>query len=395
MSKGPLAGVKVVGLEQAVAGPMCTRHLADLGAEVVKVERVDGGDFARHYDNSLCGSSAHFAWLNWGKKSIAVDLKSPDGISILQRLLERADVLVSNLGPGALDRIIPRADRRRHGRLVECEITAFGSDGRNADRKGYDLLVLAEAGVVRATGTEDAPAKPGVSLADLSAGLYAATSVLAALVDRAESGVGTALSISMFDCVSEWMSPLLVAAKATGAAPRPVGLRHASITPYGHFATGDGSVMVAVQNQGQWQRLCGSVLNRPELGDDPRFRTNDLRCQNRILVERVVADRLAQLTSLEAETLLDQCDVPWARMNTPEQVVGHTELVERERWQRARLSNGARGDVLKSALPASVGDGVARVPSLGEDTRGVLLELGLTPDEVDRLQDHGVIKGST
>ena len=366
---GPLDGTLVVALEQAVAGPLCTRHLADLGAEVIKVERPNVGDFARRYEQSLHGTSAHFAWLNWGKQSIAVNLKTVDGIAILHELVAHADVLVSNLGPGVLDRLIPPGERR-HDRLVECEISAFGPSGPNRLRKGYDLLIQAEAGVIKATGTVEQPARPGVSIADLwAAGLYATTHVLGQLLARATTGSGSARAVSMFDAVAEWMSPLLVEALATGRAPTPSGVGHASITPYGPFPTNDGFVVLAVQNEGQWTRLCQQVLNRPDLGRDQRFDTNERRCAHRQIVEEAVADGIACLSTAEAVARLEAGDIPWGILNNPTDVVAHSDLVARSCWQQVRLSNGNVGAVLRSALDDDgQSTSTPRVPALGEDT---------------------------
>lgn len=395
MLQTALQGIRVVALEQAVAGPLCSRHLADLGADVVKVERVDSGEFARHYDSLMNGDSTYFTWLNWGKRSVALDLRTESGIATLRRMVDRCDVLVSNLGPGSTDRLLP--DRReRNPRLVHCAISAFGPGGPNTARKGFDMLIQAEAGVIAATGTQDQPAKPGVSLADLSGGIYAATAILAALHERTTSGLGAELTISMFDTVAEWMSPLLVAAKATGHAPPPAGLHHAAIVPYGPYPTSDGQVVVAVQNQDQWMRFCAVVLNQAALATDARFESNRDRLARRAELDALITPTLAAKTTEEVARLLDRADVPWARMSSVEDVVFHRELVERDRWQSVRLSGGGEGDVLVSPFLSGPLTG-RRVPAVGEHNHAILTELKalaeIKDESTEDLVERDVVAG--
>ena len=366
-----LAGVRVVALEQAFAGPICTRHLADLGADVIKVERPGSGDFARQYDSVLSGDSAHFAWLNWGKRSITLDAKSEEGRDTLTRLVDTADVLVSNLGPGAVDRLLPHR-RTSNERLIDCTISAFSNRGSYSARKGYDMLVQAEAGVIKATGTRQHPAKPGVSLADLSTGIYSATAICAALRDRDRTGLGTSFSISLFDVVAEWMSPLVITAKETGAAPEPAGVFHASIVPYGPYETLDGPIIIAVQNDGQWHRFCEHVLGDASIATDSRFATNEQRVQSRSEVDAVVRARFSAESRTRIGELLDTADVPWAYLNAVEDVPTHPELVDR--WQDVRTGPGTTAQVLSSPFHRHPVAGRS-VPQLGEHTAEILREL--------------------
>ncbi|HKB46662.1 MAG TPA: CaiB/BaiF CoA-transferase family protein, partial [Ktedonobacterales bacterium] len=264
----PCAGLRVVAWEHAVAAPLATRHLADLGADVVKVERPGRGDFARDYDSAVNGLSAHFVWLNRGKRSVALDLKEPHGRQAFELLLNRADVFVNNQGPGAAERLgCSYADLRgRNPRLVACAISGYGPDGPHRDRKAYDLLLQGEAGVISLTGTPDSPAKAGISVADIASGMYALSSILAALYQRQTTGQGADIQISMLESLVEWVMPAAYVAQYTGRAPARAGTRQGFIVPYGVYRVGDGSsVNLAVQNEGQWRRLCEIVLRRPDL----------------------------------------------------------------------------------------------------------------------------------
>jgi len=294
----PLAGLRVVALEQAVAAPLCSRHLADLGADVIKVERVDGGDFSRDYDTYVDGMSSHFVWLNRNKRSLALDLKSEQGKGILLRLLERADVLLSNLAPGALDRLVADEEiAARNPALIRCAISGYGPAGPYQHRKAFDLLVQGEAGVTANTGDPGHPAKPGVSLADLGGGIYATASILAALHQRHATGRGAKLHIAMFDVLVEWMTPLLLAHTEGGVGIEPAGTRHATITPYGPFPTASGPpVNIAVQNERQWVALC-AALGETAMAADPRLRRNDGRLRHRATVEASIARATGRLSA--------------------------------------------------------------------------------------------------
>ena len=375
--RSDLAGIRVVAVEQAVAAPLCSRHLADLGADVVKIERPGTGDFARAYDGAVHGWSSHFVWLNHGKRSVALDLKTAEGKDRLRTLLAAADVLVSNLAPGAFERILSDDElEAANPRLVRCHLSGYGTSGPFADRKAYDALVQGEAGVIRATGTEDRPAKPGVSLADVGGGVYALASILAALYERERTGRGKRVDVALFDVLLEWMSPLLLAERYAGGAPVPAGLGHASIAPYGPYTTADGSqVLIAVQNDGQWQRFSRQVLEDPVLADLPHLATNESRVRHRAELEAVVADRVMRLTERVFVQRLVDADVPFGALNTAADVVAHPQAAATGRWSRALLPDGEPVTVTTSPLVAAAGDSSRRVPVLGEDTEDVTADL--------------------
>jgi len=375
-----LAGVKVVSLEQAVAAPLCTRHLADLGADVIKIERPGAGDFARAYDSVVDGHSAHFVWLNRGKRSLGVDIKSPGGRATVLALLARADVFVCNLAPAAVERFVDDADlAAANARLIRCYISGYGVTGPYRDRKAYDALIQGETGIIRSTGTPESPAKSGVSLADLGAGTYAFAAINAALYDRERTGRGRRIDVALFDVMAEWMMPLLLTLRYAGAAPQPHGAHHATIAPYGPYLTADERwINIAVQNDGQWRRLCAGVLHDAELAADPAYATNAQRIVNRPQLEQRVAGAFRTYRSDEAIAALEAADVPWGLVNDLAQVIEHEQLSARDRWIAATLPDGAAMEVL--ADPISI-DGAAatsggRVPQVGEHTREILAELG-------------------
>jgi itaconate CoA-transferase len=377
----PLEGVRVVALEQAVAAPLCTQHLADLGADVVKIERPEGGDFARRYDFAVNGESAHFVWLNRGKRSIVLDVKLPADRQVLDALLARADVFVHNLGPGAVERLGYGWETLHAAwpRLISCAISGYGQTGPYRDRKAYDLLLQGESGVIAVTGTPDAPAKIGVSVGDISAGLYAFSSILAALYDRERTGLGRFVDISMFECLVEWVMPAAYHQIYLGQAPARAGMHHSTIVPYGPYRTGDGWVNFAVQNEGQWERLCQIVLRRPELIDDPRFARTDLRLRNRTVLEPLIEEILSTDTRAAVLERLDRADVPYGALNELADVVAHPQLAARNRWLEVDSPHGplkALAHPLNlSGLPQQPG----AVPALGQHTEEIRRELGLLP----------------
>ncbi|MFD0743083.1 CaiB/BaiF CoA transferase family protein [Phytohabitans flavus] len=336
------------------------------------------GDFARGYDEAVHGEATHFVWLNRGKRSVVLDLKDEAGRQALRGLLAQADVLVCNLAPGAMERIVPDAELSAlNPRLIRCYLSGYGDTGPYADRKAYDALVQGEAGTISATGTPEAPAKPGVSLADLAGGTYALAAILAALYAREQTGVGKRLDIALFDVLLEWMSPLLLAELHGGSAPPPAGLRHASIAPYGPYRTADGQdVLIAVQNEGQWQRLCRVVLDDPALLDDPAFASNTARVSHRELTERTVQERLGVLSTEEVIARLAKADVPYARLNQIGEVLRHPQAQATGRWSEATLPSGRSVRVVTSPLHrVPEPPGGRRVPALGEHTGEVLEEL--------------------
>jgi itaconate CoA-transferase len=394
----PLAGLRVIALEQAVAAPLCSRHLADLGADVIKVERVDGGDFARGYDGFVHGMSSHFVWLNRGKRSVALDVKDARGRAALLALTDTADVLVSNLGAGALERIVTDEElAARNPRLIRCAISGYGPSGPYADRKAYDLIVQGEAGVTANTGEPGHPAKPGVSLADLGGGIYAVAGILAALHARERTGRGEQVHIAMLDVLVEWMSPLLLAYREAGIDLPPAGTRHATITPYGPFTASDGiTVNIAVQNDRQWQSLC-AVLGLAELAGDARVGHNAGRLAHRDLVEGAVAAATAGRDSASLTAALDAAGVPCGLLNDVAGVAAHPQLAAGDRWIPARLPDGELAAV--PAPPFRLGADGERpalrdeVPGLGADTRAVLASAGLDEAQIRALLDAGIAAG--
>ncbi len=378
----PLTGVLVVACEQAVAAPLATRHLADLGARVVKVERPGAGDFARDYDRAVHGLSSHFVWLNRGKESVALDLKRADHLAVVLALVERADVFVQNLAPGAAERLGLGADtlRARFPRLVTCSVSGYGGDGPYRDAKAYDALVQAEAGVVAVTGTPDEPAKAGIPVADIGAGMYAFSGILAALYERERTGRGSAVEASLFDSLVEWMGYPLLYARHGGTAPVRAGTSHAAIAPYGVFTTADGvRVVLSVQSEREWESFCRSVLRDPSVAADPRFAGVAARVANRPALDGLVAAAFAALDVTEAERRLAEGRIAHARERDVDAVISHPQLVDRDRWVQVNTPGGP-ADVVRPALGLPGRDlACGPVPAVGEHTAAVVAELGLPP----------------
>jgi crotonobetainyl-CoA:carnitine CoA-transferase CaiB-like acyl-CoA transferase len=392
-TEAPLAGVTVVSLEQAVAAPYATRQLADLGARVVKVERPDGGDFARGYDRAVLGDSSYFVWLNRGKESLTLDLKHPDGRRVIDRLLERADVLVQNLGPGAAARmgLDAAAMAERSPRLIVATITGYGDDGPWQERKAYDLLVQAEAGLLSVTGSAADVARAGVSIADIAAGMFTFSGILGALYVRATTGEVRSVSVSLLDALVEWMAQPIMYGHYGGSAPRRTGARHPTIAPYGPFTAGDGgSVLLSVQNQPEWRRLCEEVLDRPELVRDPRFVDNADRVAHRDELESIITAAIAELTTAEFAQRLEDAGVANARMNDVEQVWNHPVLVERNRLREFRTPGGVAMAHLPPTAIAGIDPSLGDVPALGAHSANILCDLGYSPREIDELMSSGV-----
>ena len=381
----PLDGVRVVALEQAVAAPFASRQLADLGADVVKIERPEG-DSARAYDGVLNGLSAYFAWLNRGKKSVVLDLKRPRDHEICARLLDRADVFIHNLAPGAVERFglgYESVAARNRG-IVWCGISGYGPDGPYRDKKAYDMLVQAESGVVSVTGSADAPAKVGVSIADISSGFYAYSSILAALLRRARTGEGERIDISMLECLTEWMTPALYVWRGTGAVPARVGVRHNMIVPYGAYACADGVVLFAVQTDREWRRFCAQVMDAPSLADDPRFVTNAERLRNRAELEALIEDRFQHHARAAVTAWLAAADIPTGTLNDVPAVSEHPQLAARGRWT---IVDSPVGVIPALVPPHNLSGTAARmdaVPALGAHTAEVLAELGYVPEGGNR-----------
>lgn len=371
----PLDGLLVVTLEQAVAAPFATRHLADLGARVVKIERPGRGDFARDYDSAAGdGMSSWFVWLNRSKESVVLDLKTGQGRQALDALIARADVFVCNLAPAAIRRLGLEADALagRHSRLVACQLSGYGEGGPYAGRKAYDLLVQAEAGVLAVTGSEDSPAKAGISVADIAGGMYAYSGILSALLQRERTGRGGTVRVSLFDALAEWMSHPLQLARLTGKAPSRTGARHSTIVPYGGYLTAEGDeVLLAVQNEAEWARLCGDVLGLPDMLGD-RFAGNQRRLGQRGEVERRLAAAVARLSTGELLERLERAGLPYGSARSVHEVVAHPQLASR--WT-AVTAGGRPVDVLPPPVRhGGFGPVLGPVPAHGENTEAVLAE---------------------
>jgi len=375
----PLDNVTVVAIEQAVAAPFATRQLADLGARVIKIERPDGGDFARSYDTTVRGLSSYFVWLNRSKESLTLDLKQPAAAEIVGRLLERADVFIENLAPGAADRLglAPATLRARYPTLVACRVTGYGSDGPYAAKKAYDLLVQSEVGLVSVTGTDDHPAKVGISVADIAAGMYAYSGILAALLARASTGAGTTLEVSLFDALSEWMSAPEYYTAYGGRPPRRSGAHHASIAPYGPYNTASGgAVVLGIQNAREWTRFCRDVLSRPALEADSRFRTNTARVEHREALDAAIAAVFDALTAADVAARLDAAGIANARLNAVADLATHPQHGARNRWREVASPAGPLRALRPPVDTAGVDPVMGAVPSLGEHTDAILEELG-------------------
>jgi itaconate CoA-transferase len=387
MNALPLHGLRVVALEQAVAAPFCSRQLADMGAEVIKVERPDGGDFARGYDGALNGLSAYFAWLNRGKRSIVLDLKSDEDRAVFARLIARADVFIHNLAPGTVERLGFGYDELKaaHPRLIWCGISGYGPDGPYRDKKAYDLLIQAESGVVSVTGTADGPAKVGISIADIAAGLYGYSSILTALLQRERTGCGDRIDISMFECLAEWMMPPIYVWQGTGRIPARVGLRHNMIVPYGAYRCADGAVNFAIQNEREWSRFCTLVLQQTQLATDGRFATNALRLQHRTELETLIEQQFATLTSREIMARLELANIANGAVNDVPAVAQHEQLAARRRWVDVATPNGMIAALLPPHNLQSVVPQIGTVPALGEHTQQILAELA----ELEARKDTG------
>jgi itaconate CoA-transferase len=378
---GPLAGVTVVALEQAVAAPFATRQLADLGARVIKVERPGSGDFARSYDTTVRGQASYFVWLNRGKESIELDIKSADGQAVLSALVGRADVLVQNLAPGAAERAGLGAEelRGRHPRLITCSVSGYGPAGPYQHKKAYDLLVQCEAGLLSVTGTPEEPAKAGISVADIAAGMYAYCGVLTALYERERTGQGTCVEVAMLDALGEWMSQPFYYSVYGDQPARRTGARHASIAPYGPYRTLDGEVFIGVQNDREWAVLCEKILRRPGLVTDGRFRTNPGRVAHDAELTAIIEHTLADTPAQRVVAALDEAGIACARLRSPQQFAAHPQLTARNRWREV----GSPGGPVLALLPPVAMAGheavMGAVPALGQHTDAIRAELGFGP----------------
>jgi crotonobetainyl-CoA:carnitine CoA-transferase CaiB-like acyl-CoA transferase len=390
----PLNGITVVAFEQAVAAPYCTRLLADLGAHVIKVEQPGSGDFARYYDDAAQGLATHFVWLNRNKQSLTLDCKHPQGRSVLDRLLDRADVVVQNLAPGAAARLGLDAATLVSGRprMVAVDISGYGTGGPLDHRRAYDLLVQAETGSCTLTGWDDDPVKPGIPIADVGTGMQAALSILGALLGRVGSGRGAALEVSLFDTTIDLLGFALIHFHYTGRERPPVGLSSTVVAPYGGYPTRDGyTVMLGTTNDGEWQRLTRQVLGRPDLADDPTLATNDQRCAQRVRLDEAIA---AWTSTVDRDDIAEQADragIGHSVLNRLPAVIGHPQLVERGRWVEVGSPAGPLASLLPPFRTNAWSQPLAPIPGLGEHTDEVLTSLGLTGGEITELRAGRVI----
>ena len=390
----PLDGITVISLEHAIAAPFCTRQLADLGARVIKVERPGAGDFARAYDTRVNGMSSHFTWVNRSKESLTLDLKQPAALAALKALVAKADVLVQNLAPGAAARMGLGADalRAAHPQLIVCDISGYGNDGPYRDKKAYDLLIQSEAGFLSVTGTPDEPSKAGCSIADIAAGMYAYTSILAALLQRGKTGQGSHIDVSMLEALAEWMSYPMYYAYQGASAPARSGATHATIYPYGPFTAGDGkTVMLGLQNEREWVAFCETVLEQPALAQDERFNANARRHERRTELAAIITGIFAALSAEQVVARLDRAQIANARMNTMDDVWAHPQLAARARWTSVDSPVGT----VPALLPPGANDAYAyrmdAIPAVGEHTDAILGELGFSAEQRAQLRAAGAI----
>lgn len=390
----PLQGIRVLALEQAVAGPLCTRHLVDLGADVIKIERPGVGDFARTYDRTVHGLSSYFVWLNRGKRSLSLDLKHPRASEILDRLIERSDVVVQNLGPGAIDRLgyPPSGLRSRFPALVICTISGYGTSGPYVNRKAFDLLLQGETGVIATTGNGDAMAKLGISVGDIGAGVYGAMGILAALFERRTTGQGSIVETSLFDALAEFMGYPAYYTLYGGSPPARAGVRHATVVPYGAYRCGDGQqVLFAVQTDQHWRSFCTIVVDHPEWIDDPRYDSPTNRRLHRDALETAIEAALGPLTRGEVNDRLEAADIPYGDLNEIAQFLEHPQLIERDRWREVQSPGGP----VRSILPPWSIEGtepvMGDIPAPGQHTDTILAEIGFNPDDIAGLRaEHAI-----
>lgn len=390
----PLDGITVLTLEHAVAAPFATRQLADLGARVIKIERPGEGDFARKYDQRVKGQASYFVWINRSKESLTLDVKHPEARAILDKLLAKADVMVQNLAPGAAARLglSAQALRAKLPRLIVCDISGYGNDGPYRDKKAYDLLVQAEAGLLSVTGTPEQVIRAGISVADIAAGMYAYSSILAALIQRGRTGLGSAIDVSMLESLGEWMgNPIYYAYDGQPQAPRS-GASHPSVYPYGPMATGDGkTVLLGLQNEREWLAFCRDVLQRPELAADPRFDTNTRRSDNREQLKALIEEIFRPLTAAQVIDRLDAAGIGNASVNQIADVWRHPQLAARGRW----VEVGSPAGPIPALKPPADSDAfdcrMDPIPALGEHTDSILAELGYAAADIARLHAAGAV----
>jgi itaconate CoA-transferase len=390
----PLEGIKVVTFEHAIAAPFCTRQLADLGARVIKVERPGTGDFARNYDERVSGLASHFVWTNRSKESITLDVKQTQAIDVVRKLLADADVFVQNLAPGATQRLGLDYDTlsKQYPRLIVCDISGYGLDGPFRDKKAYDLLIQSESGFLSITGSENQPAKAGCSIADIAAGMYGYTNILAALLERGRTGRGKHIDVSMLESMVEWMSYPLYYAIDGQSAPKQAGASHATIFPYGPFKAGDGkTVMLGLQNEREWKSFCETVIQQPELQTDERFSTNSRRAKNRDELTELILAAFSSLSAAQVIGRLDAAGIANARMNGMQAVWDHEQLAARGRWTKVQTPAGEIPALYPPGVAPSESPLMGGVPALGQHSESILHELGFDDSQIHAMRERGAI----
>jgi len=390
----PLDGITVVSLEHAIAAPFCTRQLADLGARVIKVERPGVGDFARAYDARVGGEASHFVWVNRSKESLTLDLKQPAALAVLQELVAGADVLVQNLAPGAAARMGLGAEalQAKNPRLIVCDISGYGEDGPYRDKKAYDLLIQSEAGFLSVTGTPDDPCKSGNSIADIAAGMYAYTGILAALLQRGKTGKGSHIDVSMLESLAEWMGyPMYYAYEGAPPPPRSAA-SHATIYPYGPFPAGDGgTVMLGLQNEREWRAFCEKVLLQAGLATDARFDSTARRNENRDALRAIIVETFGALDTAQVLERLDAAQIANARMNDMAGLWAHPQLQARDRWRQVGSPAGAIPALLPAGRQSAFDYRMDPVPAVGEHTEAILRSLGRGEADIAALREAGAV----
>ena len=385
----PLSGITVVSMEHAIAAPFCSRQLADLGARVIKVERPEVGDFARNYDQRVAGMSSHFVWTNRSKESLTLDIKQPLALQAIMSLLKTADVFIQNLAPGAASRLGLGYEnlKKINPRLIVCDISGYGNDGPFRDKKAYDLLIQSEAGFLSVTGTHETPSKAGNSIADISAGMYAYTNILSALLLRNQTQEGSHIDVSMLESLSEWMGfPLYYAYQGASPPPRN-GASHATIYPYGPFPVGkNDTVMLGLQNEREWQVFCEKVLFQAELAQDPRFSNNSQRNENRNALKAIIDQCFSALTITQVEERLDLAQIANARMNDMAGLWNHEQLTARNRWQSVGSPVGEIPALLPPGKNSAFEYRMGPIPAIGEHTEQILTELGFSSEQIKELR---------
>ena len=390
----PLADITVVSIEQAVAAPFATRQLADRGARIIKIERPVDGDFARGYDERVKGMASYFAWLNRSKESLSLDLKADAATDIVHRLLATADVFIQNLAPGAAARLGFGAEELmpHYPNLIVCDVSGYGSSGPYVDKKAYDLLIQCETALLAVTGTEEHPAKAGISVADIAGGMYAHSAILTALFHRERTGVATAIEVSLFDALTEWMGHPMYFTMYSRQPPERTGSAHATVFPYGSFMAGDGNlVQFGIQNEREWVQFCGSVLDQPAVAVDARFMTNAARSDHRAELTALIEAAFAEYSAADVIARLDTAQIANARLNDIVGLIAHPQLSERDRWREVDSPNGPIAALRPPAIMHGLGERFDPIPAVGQHTDAILGSLGLDQAAIEQLRANGIV----